>query len=50
MIQTQNSKIEGISVCVPNNLVVNQERLNLKDKEQFINLTGVSNIILMEKI
>ena len=49
MIQTQNSKIEGISVCVPNNLVVNQERLNLKDKEQFINLTGVKQHYLDEK-
>ncbi len=49
MILTQNSKISGISVCVPNNLIKNTERLKFKDKEQFIKLTGVEEHYLDEK-
>ena len=49
MILTQNSKISGISVCVPNNLIKNNERLKFKDKDQFIKLTGVEEHYLDEK-
>ncbi len=49
MILTQNAKISGVSVCVPDNLVNNLKRLKFKDKKQFINLTGVSEHYLDER-
>jgi 3-oxoacyl-[acyl-carrier-protein] synthase-3 len=49
MILTQNAKISGVSVCVPNNLVNNLKRLKFKDKKQFINLTGVSEHYIDER-
>ena len=49
MIETRNSKIAGISVCVPKNVINNKNRLKIKDKDQFINLTGVKKHYLDEK-
>ncbi len=49
MIETNNSKIAGISVCVPKNVINNKNRLQIKDKDQFINLTGVKKHYLDEK-
>ena len=49
MITTSNSKIKGVSVCVPDNHITNKSKLSFKEKDQFINLTGVKKHYLDEK-